>query len=148
MINSSSYFVYCLFLIISIVDLYINYNEKYFPEYHEKRVKFNVCGLLANIMTIFLIIASRCGPGCVCLVIIIFLIIIFAGVYYAISSFYLYFAYDGSTKIKKPIIRIFLWISFLSFIINLCSSCFNSRSSSTNLNNENSDNIELKEEKV
>ena len=35
-----------IYIIISIIDLYINYNEQYFPEYHDKRVtvKF-ICNL-------------------------------------------------------------------------------------------------------
>jgi len=103
--------------------LYINYNEKYFPEYHEKRVKFNIICLLIYLAPIFLIISSLLGSCCLCLYFLFLIIISFSGFYYLIVSFYLYFAYDGSNKIKNPIIRIFLWITFLTFLIGIFSGC-------------------------
>ena len=110
---------YVLYMLISIIDLYINYNEQYFPEYHEKRVKFNIICLLIFLAPLFVIISALCGPDCVCLYLVLLIILSFSGLYYLIISFYLYFAYDGSNKIKNPVIRIFLWITFVTFIIGI-----------------------------
>ena len=112
-----------IYIIISIIDLYINYNDQYFPEYHDKRVKFNIICLLLYLTPFLIIISALCGPCCLCLYYLFLIIISFAGFYYAISSFYLYFAYDGSNRIKNPVIRIFLWIAFLTFLLELFSTC-------------------------
>ena len=130
-----------IYIIISIIDLYINYNEQYFPEYHEKRVKFNIICLLIFLAPLFVIISALCGPDCVCLYSLFLIIISFAGFYYAISSFYLYFAYDGSNRIKNPVIRIFLWITFVTFLIGIFSSCFFTKSE-----NKDSNDNELEEQ--
>ena len=120
--------IYFLYIIISIIDLYINYNEQYFPEYHEKRVKFDIICLLIYLAPILVLISVLFGPCCLCLYTLFLIIISFFGFYYLIISFYLYFAYDGSNKIKNPVIRIFLWITFLTFLIGIFSSCFRSNS--------------------
>ena len=128
-------------MLISIIDLYINYNEQYFPEYHEKRVKFNIICLLIFLAPLFVIISALCGPGCVCLYLVLLIILSFSGLYYLIISFYLYFAYDGSNKIKNPVIRIFLWITFVTFLIGIFSSCFFTKSE-----NKDSNDNELEEQ--
>ena len=128
-------------MLISIIDLYINYNEQYFPEYHEKRVKFNIICLLIYLAPLFMIISALCGPGCVCLYLVLLIILSFSGLYYLIISFYLYFAYDGSNKIKNPVIRIFLWITFVTFLIGIFSSCFFTKSE-----NKDSNDNELEEQ--
>ena len=135
-------------LIISLVDLYLNYNEKYFPEYHEKRVKFNICFLLMCFMPILLIVSTFLGPCVICLNFIFLVIVGLSGFYYTVSSFYLYFAYDGSNKIKSVPIRILMWISFVSFIINITTSCFNSSQSSKKdkKDKKESNEVELEEE--
>ena len=142
--------IFLLFLILPIVEIYLNYNETDFPEYHEKRIKFNVCSLFTSLIPIVIIISALCGPCCVCITIILTIIASIAGFYYAISSFYLYFAYDGSKRIKSPAIRIVMWISFVNFIINLCSNCSNSRqsASSTDFGNKDSNLVEMEEQKV
>ena len=136
-------FLYLL-TVIQIVDLYINYNAKDFPEYHEKRVKFNICSLLIILMPLLLLIFIFCGPCGVYFCLIFSIVISFAGIYYEISSFYLYFAYDGSNKIKSPVIRIFMWISLFIFFANLFS---NGRICSSSTKKE-SDNIEMEEQNV
>ena len=136
-----------IFLTITIADLYLNYNAKDFPEYHEKRVKSDVCSLLLTILSITIIFSTFCGPVCVCLNCLLVFILSFVGLYYSIYSFYLYFAYDGSIKIKNKAIHILLWISLVSSIINLCSSCRNSRSGSDSSSSD-SDQIEMEEQKV
>ena len=130
-----------LYIIISIIDLYINYNEQYFPEYHEKRVKFNIICLLIYLAPIFMIISALCGPCCIFLYLLFLIISSFFGFYYLIISFYLYFAYDGSNKIKNPVIRIFLWITFVTFLIGIFSSCFFTKSE-----NKDSNDNELEEQ--
>ena len=114
--------------IISIIDLYINYNETYFPEFHEKRVAFNAICLFTHLMLFFILLAALGGSLCLLSYILFLIILSFLGLYYAISSFILYFAYDGYLKIKNPLIHIFLWISFLSYLANLIiivlSCCF------------------------
>ena len=133
--------IYFLYIIISIIDLYINYNEQYFPEYHEKRVKFNIICLLIYLAPIFAIISALWGPCCVFLYLLFLIILSFFGFYYLIISFYLYFAYDGSNKIKNPVIRIFLWITFVTFLIGIFSSCFFTKSE-----NKDSNDNELEEQ--
>ena len=142
--------IFLLFLILPIVEIYLNYNETDFPEYHQKRIKFNVCSLFTSLIPILVILFTLCGPCCACIFLILTTIISIAGLYYAISSFYIYFAYDGSTKIKSPAIRIVMWISFVNFIINICSNCSNSRQSdsSTDLGNKDSNLVEMDEQKV
>ncbi len=128
-------------MLIAIIDLYVNYNETYFPEYHEKRVKFNIICLFIYFNPFFLIIfAIFCGC-CLCIYIIVLIILAIASFYYLISSFYLYFAYDGANRIKNPVIRIFLWITFLSFVINIISCIFARKSNKKDLN------IEFEEER-
>ena len=118
----------CLYIIISIIDLYINYNETYFPEFHEKRVKFNAICLFIYLAPIFILIFALCSICCIFALTLFLVILSILGFYYAISSFFLYFAYDGYLKIKNPLIHIFLWISFLSYLLNLIilllSCCF------------------------
>ena len=99
---------YILFLIISIVDLYLNYNEKDFPEYHEKRVKYNICSLFFVLFPILILISAICCPNYLCLNYIFFIIFAIVGIYYEVSSFYLYFIYDGSKKIKSSAIQILM----------------------------------------
>ena len=146
-VNTTMIILYFIFLTITIADLYLNYNANDFPEYHEKRVKSNICALILNILSITIIFSTFCGPACVCLNCLLVFILSFVGLYYSIYSFYLYFAYDGSIKIKNKAIRILLWISFVSSIINLCSSCRNSRSGSDSSSSD-SDQIEMEEQKV
>ena len=139
--------LYILFLIISIVDLYLNYNEKDFPEYHEKRVKYNICNIFISLVTILFLISAFCHPCCLCLNFMLLIIIVIAAFYYEISSFYLYFNYDGSKKIKSFAIRFLMWISFINFSISLFLGCSGSRSSTIS-DNRDSNNIELEEQIV
>ena len=132
-------------LVINFVDLYYNFNEKDFPEYHEKRIKFNIIFLFLNLVPILLLIFASCNGGCLCILVIFIYTLIFAGAYYQISSFYLYFAYDGRNKIKSKMVRIMMWISLVTFTANFISNCFNSSSSS---DNKKSKDIELEEENV
>ena len=130
-------------IVINFVDLYYNFNEKDFPEYHEKRIKFNIICLLLLLAPLLLFKFARYGICHLCILIIFIITIGFAGVYYQISSFYLYFAYDGRNKIKNKMIKIMMWISFVAFLVNFISSCF---ISSSNSDNKKSKDVELEEE--
>ena len=142
--------IYFLSLIIPIIDLCLNYNETDFLEYHEKRIKFNVCILLISFIQILLPLFVKCGPCCICLLFILIVILAISGFYYEISSFYLYFAYDGSNKIKSPAIKILLWIDFINYISSLCSNCLdpNYSTSSTYSDYKDDNSIEMEDEKV
>ena len=137
--KSSQFFAFFIPFIIVLVDLYLNYNEQYLPEYHEKRVKFGICFLLMCLMPILFIISALCGPSVFCINFIFFIIVGLAGFYYTVTSFYIYFAYDGSNKIKSPAIRIFMWISFVTFIIKITSGCLSSGTSSNKDKKESND---------
>ena len=122
MANNTRYHI--LGLIITIIDLYINYNAKDFPAFHEARVKFNEYSLLTTIILIVMIISILCGIILVFVLFICLIIIASCCFYFAIFSFYLYFAYDGWNRINNPFIHIFLWISFFSYAINFFEICF------------------------
>ena len=130
-------------LVINFVDLYYNFNEKDFPEYHEKIIKFNIICLLLLLAPLLLFKFARYGICHLCILIIFIITIGYAGVYYQISSFYLYFAYDGRNKIKNKMIKIMMWISFVAFLVHFISSCF---ISSSNSDNKKSKDVELEEE--
>ena len=142
--------IYFLFQILPIIEICLNYNETDFLEYHEKRIKFNVCNLLILFIQILLPLFDICGPACICLLIILIVILFTSGFYYAISSFYLYFAYDGSKRIKSRAIKIMMWISVINFILGIFSNCNSSHSSasSTDSEDKDSDFIEMKEEQT
>ena len=129
-------FSFFLFL-ITIRDLYLNYNNREFPEYHKARVYSDILSLLSVLFPLFLIITICCmgcllffqcftnntAQKCTFILTIIFflLVIIFAisSVYYQIKSLYIYFKYDGATKIKSTIIKVLMWITFVNIIIKL-----------------------------
>ena len=135
--------LYLLFLIFPIIELYCNYNVKDFPEFHDKRIKFDICSFFASLFPLLLIISFLCGPCCLCIYIILLIVVSISGLYYTIISFYLYFAYDGANRIKSRSIRILLWISFINFLINLFSNCCCSNETSSS-SNRNSNNDELR----
>ena len=142
--------IYFLFQMLPIIEICLNYNETDFLEYHEKRIKFNVCNLLILFIQILLPLFAICGPVCVCLLIILIVILFISGFYYGISSFYLYFAYDGSKRIKSRAIKIMMWISIINFILGIFSNCNSSHSSASATDSEDkeSDFIEMKEEQT
>ena len=136
---------YVFSLVISTIDLYLNYNEKDLPEYHSKRVKFNICSLLASLTPLFFLKLSLSYPCCLCFSALFLFGTSLVGFYYAVSSFYCYFANDGDNLIKSPYIRIIMWISFIVFIMNLVLNCFKSHQTS---DSGGSNDIELEEQNV
>ena len=101
-------------------------------------------------IAILLPLFALCGPACVCLLIILIVILLISSLYYEISSFYLYFAYDGSKRIKSRAIKIMMWISVINFILGIFSNCNSSHSSASATDSEDkeSDFIEMKEEQT
>ena len=142
--------IYLLYLMLPIIELYLNYNAKDFPGYHERRIKFDICSIFCALLPFSLIISKLCDGSCFacCLCIYAFSVIAvaFAALYYALVTFYLYFAYDGGKIIKSRGIRIMFWISFINFIINLCSNCC--CNPSMNQNNREFYHIERNEQRV
>ena len=72
--NNNGLAIYLIFLVLPIIELKFNYNETDFPEYHEKRINFDICCIFLSLVPFLLIISILCGPFCFCLY-IIFLII-------------------------------------------------------------------------
>ena len=106
-------------VIIELIDLYLNYNGKDFPKFHEARVKFNEYALLSVLLFLLIIISATCGPCCILICFLCFLFIIITSLYYLIISVYLYFFYDGINIINNPLIHFFLWFSILPFIFSI-----------------------------
>ena len=129
-------FSFILF-IITIADLYFNYNTNEFPEYHSLRIKSDILSLLAVLFPIFLVLFICC-MGCflyfqwlnnnivqkctgIMTIIFILLIIVFAisSTVIQIYSIYIFFTKDGSSKINKMIIIILMWVTFINILIKL-----------------------------
>ena len=129
-------FSFILFL-ITITDLYFNYNNNEFPEYHKTRIISDILSLSAVILPFFLIILICC-MGCfiyfqwfnnntaqkctfAITIICILLMIIFSilSLFIQVYSIYLYFAYDGKNKISKMVIKLLMWCTFINIIIKL-----------------------------
>ena len=115
---------FVLGIIIEIIDLYLNYNGKDFPEFHEARVKFNEYALLSPLLFLLLLISVSCGPCCTSICIICYLFILLSGFYYLFFSFYLYFFYDGMNKINNILIHFFLWLNFIPYMISIITIIF------------------------
>ena len=106
-------------VIIELIDLYLNYNGKDFPKFHEARVKYNEYALLTYLLLLLLIMSKTCGPCCYLICFICILFICIKGLYYLIISANLYFFYDGINIINNPLIHFFLWFSILPFIFSI-----------------------------
>ena len=147
-------FSFILFL-ITILDLYFNYNSNEFPEYHKARINSDILSLLAVLLPFFLIILVCC-MGCfiyfqwfnnhtaqkctfAITIICILLMIIFSifSLFIQIYSIYLYFAYDGKNKITKMIVKFLMWCTFINIIIKLFFSICDFISSIKNKKKEN-----------
>ena len=127
-----------LLFIITIIDLYLNYYNNEFPDYHKARIFSDIFSLLSIFIPIFLI-CFICCMGCflyfhflnnnivqtctfpitfICLLLVI--IFSFLSFISQIYSIYIYFAFDGSSKIKHTFIKILMWLT----IINICVKIF------------------------
>ena len=129
-------FSFILFL-ITILDLYLNYDNNEFPEYHKARIYSDIFSLLTIFLPLLLVVLICCmgcliyfklfnndiAQNCTYFITIIFIlsIIIFAiiSIFYQMHSIYIYLQYNGSKKITSMIIKLLMWISFINIIIKL-----------------------------
>ena len=123
--------------ITTILDLYFNYYNTHFPEYRKARIFSDIFSILSVMLPIFLVLFICCMGLCIyfqlannniaekctyILTILIFLSVIvlsFCSLTMQIYSIYVYMAYDGKNKIKKPIIKLLMWISLINLFIKL-----------------------------
>ena len=145
--KTTTVIIYLFFLILPIIELYSNYNVKDFPEFHDKRIKFDICSIFASLFPILFIMSLLCGPCCLCIYIVLLFTASIAAIYYTIVSFYLYFAYNGGNRIKSRTIRILLWMSLINFLINFISNCCCSNPTSS-YRNRNSNVFEIDEQRI
>ena len=147
----SNLFSFLLF-VVTIVDLYYNYDAKEFPDYHHKRILSDIFSLLTIILPIFLIIfiaimgclsksfdsrLTTCCIGMMTLLIgLVEIVLVFLSFLIQAYSIYIYFAYDGNSKIKSPIIKVLMWITLINLFINLILS-FSQKKTKTNENEDN-----------
>lgn len=150
-----------LLFIITIIDLYFNYKANEFPDYHKARIYSDIFSLLAILFPFILMLFICCNAillftecinnnmveKCTFIMTIFFvlMVIVFAFISSVIQiySIYLYFEYDGSSKINKIIIKILMWISLISIIIKIFFGICDFISSLKNKNEKNEEMIEL-----
>ncbi len=145
-----------LLFVVTILDLYYNYDADEFPDYHQKRVLSDIFSLLSIFLPVFLIVFI-CFMGCLsnsfdktiitCCTGLISLLIVFLEIIITLSSLliqiysiYIYFAYDGNSKIKKPIIKVLMWITLINLVINAILTIFKKKDNKDSNTNENGDN--------
>ncbi len=156
----ASKFIY-LSTIINFCDIFFNFTVNEFPDYHRARLYSHLFSFITILLPCFLLlficcmslkclgetmsnICTACGTlicllGTVISAILSFIIQVY--------SIYLYFFYDGSTKIKNIPIKILMWLSFIGICYNLCFSASDFTSSLKKKKNENEENmVELKNE--
>ena len=124
-------------IIVTIADFYYNYNEKDFPDFHKARLYSDFFSFSSILMPLVMMLVICCNAILLmlqwitnattekCTLVMTFfyvlLIIIFSvtSTVCQVYSFYLYFKYDGATKITKTIIKILMWISFINGVMQL-----------------------------
>ena len=145
-----------LLFVVTILDLYYNFKAKEFPDYHQKRILSDIFSLVSIILTFFLILficfmgilsnsfdkrLITCCTGMITLLIVFLeLIFVISSLLIQIYSIYIYFAYDGNSKIKKPIIKVLMWITLINLVINAFLSIFKKNNDKNPNTNENGDN--------
>ena len=145
-----------LLFVVTILDLYYNFNAKEFPDYHQKRILSDIFNLVTIFLLPIFLVLFICFMGCLsnsfdnkliqCCTGMISLFFLILEFIFAISSFliqaysiYLYFVYDGSSKIQNPIIKVLMWITFINLVINIILSFFTKKkneNANTNTNEE------------
>ena len=149
-----------LLFIITIYDIYFNYNIYEFPQYHKVRIYSGIFTLI-SIFIPFLLIVFICLMGClfycklinnehirscnVCFTIINSIIVVnltFGSLIFQIYSIYLYFICNGNIKIKSVMIKVFMFITLISIFIKMFFAICNLISSLNNRKNDNSESSE------
>ena len=160
-----------LLFILTILDIYYNYNIKELPQYHRARIYSDIFTILAIIIP-FILILFICFLGCllfcklmnndrmhsctICFTIISSICVVnlsFGSIIFQIYSIYVYFINDGGTKIKSRIIKILMVLSLISIFIkiffavcNLISALKNNSKNDSSENNEELTGTELLEQ--
>ena len=157
-----------LLFIITFADIYFNYYSNEFPEYHKARLYSDFLTLICIFSPVFLVLFI-CSIGiflyfqlidnnmvqkCTFYVTVICVlsVIIFALISSVIQlySIYIYFAYDGSSKIQNKIIKVLMWISFINIIIKIffafCDFISSLKKPINENNEENEKMVELEEQ--
>ena len=149
--------------VVTVLDLYYNFNAKEFPDYHQKRILSDIFNLLSIFLPIFLIIFisimgclsksfdTKLITCCIGIITILFglfeIVVIILSFLIQVYSIYIYFAYDGNTKIKNQIIKVLMWITLINLCINLILT-FTNKKTKTNENedNKNEELVEVKDQ--
>ena len=161
-----------LLFIISILDIYCNYNVQDIPQYHKARIYSDTFTIL-SILTPFLLVIFLFITGCllycqlinnvhmhsctVCFTIITSILIInlsLGSLIFQIYSIYIYLIKDGHNKIKSRMIKFLMPLCLISIFIkiffavcNLISSIKNNKKSDSSENTEDLTNTELIDQK-
>ena len=161
-----------LLFIISILDIYCNYNVQDIPQYHKARIYSDTFTIL-SILTPFLLVIFLFITGCllycqlinnvhmhsctVCFTIITSILIInlsLGSLIFQIYSIYIYLIKDGHNKIKSrmnkflmPLCLISIFIKIFFAVCNLISSIKNNNKSDSSENTEDLTNTELIDQK-
>ena len=161
-----------LLFIISILDIYCNYNVQDIPQYHKARIYSDTFTIL-SILTPFLLVIFLFITGCllycqlinnvhmhsctVCFTIITSILIInlsLGSLIFQIYSIYIYLIKDGHNKIKSRMIKCLMPLCLISIFIkiffavcNLISSIKNNNKSDSSENTEDLTNNELIDQK-
>ncbi len=144
-----------LLFIITLFDIYFNYNIYEFPQYHTARIYSGVF-TLSSILVPFLLVLFICLMGCllfcqiinnnhmrsctICFTIISSILVVnltLGSLIFQIYSIYIYLIKEGSIKIKTRIIKILMTLSLISIFIKLFFAICNLISSIKNNNTKN-----------
>ena len=150
-----------LLFILTILDIYYNYNVKELPQYHKFRIYSDIFTLSAILIPFILILFISflcCLLYCkllnndhmhsctICFTIISSICVVnlsLGSIILQIYSIYVYFVNDGGEKIKSRIIKVLMVLSLISNFIkiffavcNLISALKNSSKSDSSENNE------------
>ena len=163
-------FSFLLFL-LTILDLYHNYNVYELPQYHRARIYSDIF-TISSILFPFVLILFMCFLGCllfcklinndhmhsctICFTIISSICVVdlsIGSVIFQFYSIYVYFVNDGGVKIKSRIIKFLMVLSLISIFIkiffavcNLISSLKNSSKNDSSENNADLTGTELLEQ--
>ena len=144
-----------LLFIITLFDIYFNYNIYEFPQYHTARIYSGVF-TLSSILVPFLLVLFICLMGCllfcqiinnnhmrsctICFTIISSILVVnltLGSLIFQIYSIYIYLIKEGGIKIKTRIIKILMTLSLISIFIKLFFAICNLISSIKNNNTKN-----------
>ena len=125
--------IFTIFLfIVTVADFYYNYNEKDFPDYHRARLYSDLISFLSILLPLVMmlviclnaillmmkwinnVIAEKCTLVMTFLYVLLTIVFSFVSSIFQIKSIYLYYKYDGATKITKTIIKILMWITLIN----------------------------------